>query len=114
MSCRWISRVRVAWLACGRAGNPREVTQTGATDGRVLPATVLVALDDYERAGGGRGRDAARRLGPLGVVEHLVAAGLRGRGGAGFPTGRKWAMVQTYASSVVPATVVVDESAAQP
>lgn len=27
---------------------------------------------------------------PLGVVEEITAAGLRGRGGAGFPTGTKW------------------------
>ena len=79
-----------------------------------MPATALVALDDYERAGGGRGRDAARRLGQLGVVEHLLAAGLRGRGGAGFPTGRKWATVQTYASPAVPATVVVNGAEGEP
>ena len=29
---------------------------------------------------------------PQDVIDELLAAGLRGRGGAGFPTGRKWAL----------------------
>ncbi len=33
---------------------------------------------------------AALARGPEGVIEQLERAGLRGRGGAGFPTGRKW------------------------
>jgi len=33
---------------------------------------------------------AILQLGPEGVIEEVEASGLRGRGGAGFPTGRKW------------------------
>jgi len=33
---------------------------------------------------------AILKLGPEGVIEEIEASGLRGRGGAGFPTGRKW------------------------
>jgi NADH:ubiquinone oxidoreductase subunit F (NADH-binding) len=68
----------------------------------------------YRRLGGGQGLAAARKLGPDGVVEHLTAAGLRGRGGAGFPTGRKWAAVRSYASAVLPATVVVNAAEGEP
>lgn len=81
---------------------------------RVLPPRPYRSLPDYERAGGGVGLDAARRLGPTGVVEHLLAAGLRGRGGAGFPTGRKWDAVCTYESSTIPATVVVNAAEGEP
>src|SRR5215510_6933253 len=81
---------------------------------RVLPRSVCRRRADYEAAGGGRGLEAAERLGPEGVVEHLLAAGLRGRGGAGFPTGRKWDAVLRHESRVVPATVVVNAAEGEP
>ena len=81
---------------------------------RVLPSAPILDVDAYVRAGGGRGLDAARLLGPTGVIEHLLAAGLRGRGGAGFPTGRKWAAVQAHGSSVLPTTVVVNAAEGEP
>jgi len=87
---------------------------TGANAGRVLPAAPLTELDDYTRNGGGRGIAAARRLGPDGTVEHLAAAGLRGRGGAGFPTARKWSAVRAREASPVPATVVVNAAEGEP
>lgn len=49
-------------------------------------------LDAAVRAGAFDGlRRAVRELGPQGVIAAIRAAGLRGRGGAGFPTGEKWA-----------------------
>jgi NADH:ubiquinone oxidoreductase subunit F (NADH-binding) len=73
-----------------------------------------VTLDAYVQAGGGRGLDAARRLGADAVIEHLSAAGLRGRGGAGFPTGRKWQAVRDHAARTIPATVVVNAAEGEP
>jgi len=52
-----------------------------------------LSLDDYASHGGWRGLERARRLGPEQVVEEIKLSGLRGRGGAGFPTGIKWATV---------------------
>jgi len=60
----------------------------------VLPDQPIETVDDYVSRGGGAGLEAARRLGPAGVVDEMVASGLRGRGGAGFPTGVKWRSVQ--------------------
>ena len=40
---------------------------------------------------GGLGVARAQELGPAGTIAVLEASGLRGRGGGGFPTGRKWA-----------------------
>ena len=44
----------------------------------------------------------------------LEASGLRGRGGAGFPTGRKWRTVRAYGSDVEPTTVVVNAAEGEP
>ena len=45
----------------------------------------------YERLGGYQGlREAFRKFTPETLVDEVKASGLRGRGGAGFPTGMKW------------------------
>jgi formate dehydrogenase iron-sulfur subunit len=49
-----------------------------------------LSLHDYEAHGGWLGLHAARVLPPQRVVEAVRTSGLRGRGGAGFPTGIKW------------------------
>jgi formate dehydrogenase iron-sulfur subunit len=49
-----------------------------------------LSLDDYRRHGGLRGLERALAMGPKATVEEVLASGLRGRGGAGFPTGVKW------------------------
>jgi NADH:ubiquinone oxidoreductase subunit F (NADH-binding) len=81
---------------------------------RVLPPDPVLRLADYERAGGGQGLEAAARLGPDGVMDEVTASGLRGRGGAGFPTGRKWAAVSGNVSPVEPTTVVVNGAEGEP
>ncbi|MFA5962837.1 MAG: NADH-ubiquinone oxidoreductase-F iron-sulfur binding region domain-containing protein [Sphingomonas sp.] len=50
-------------------------------------------LDDYAAHGGWEGLDAALALTPAEVVARVKDGGLRGRGGAGFPTGIKWQTV---------------------
>jgi formate dehydrogenase iron-sulfur subunit len=52
-----------------------------------------VDLADYERHGGLAGLRNALALTPQQVVDAVTASGLRGRGGAGFPAGRKWQTV---------------------
>ena len=51
------------------------------------------SLEDYRAHGGYKGLERALTLGPDGIVEEVTASGLRGRGGAGFPTGIKWKTV---------------------
>jgi formate dehydrogenase iron-sulfur subunit len=52
-----------------------------------------VSLEDYRAHGGYRGLERALSLGPAGTIDEVTASGLRGRGGAGFPTGVKWRTV---------------------
>ena len=81
---------------------------------RVLPTAPIDSLDAYRAAGGGRGLEAARKLGPAAVVDEVEASGLRGRGGAGFPTGAKWRTVVEYGTAFGPATVVVNGAEGEP
>jgi NADH-quinone oxidoreductase subunit F len=56
------------------------------------PGSETVAV--YEAGGGYQGlRKALKTLGPAEVVEEVKKSGLRGRGGAGFPTGVKWSFM---------------------
>ncbi len=55
--------------------------------------TEPLSLSDYVGHGGYRGLERALKLTPLEIVEEIVNSGLRGRGGAGFPTGIKWRTV---------------------
>ena len=52
-----------------------------------------LSIGEYRANGGFAGFEKALQLGPAGVLEEVTASGLRGRGGAGFPTGIKWRTV---------------------
>jgi formate dehydrogenase iron-sulfur subunit len=52
-----------------------------------------LSLDDYVSHSGYRGLQRALTLPPQEIVEEVIQSGLRGRGGAGFPTGIKWRTV---------------------
>lgn len=61
----------------------------------LLPPSPIERIDDYLAAGGGSGLERALRIGDTATIDVITAAGLRGRGGAGFSTGRKWASVRS-------------------
>jgi NADH:ubiquinone oxidoreductase subunit F (NADH-binding) len=72
-------------------GWPSILLARAAPDGPALVADPAAALDAAVAAGAFGGlKRAVHDLGPTGTVATIAAAGLRGRGGAGFPTGEKW------------------------
>src|ERR1051325_11083620 len=81
---------------------------------RVLDPEPVPTLEAYTAAGGGKGLEAARKLGPAATIEEVTASGLRGRGGAGFPTGRKWAAVAANESAAAQPTIAVNASEGEP
>ena len=61
----------------------------------LLPDTPIGSLDEYLATDtGGLGLARAVELGPEGTIEEITRSGLRGRGGGGFSTGRKWSGVR--------------------
>ncbi len=83
----------ISWLK-------RQTRLTFARCGIVDPRS----LEDYRGHGGYVGLARALALGPEKTVEEVVQSGLRGRGGAGFPTGIKW---RTVAQTPAPQKYVV-------
>jgi NADH-quinone oxidoreductase subunit F len=78
---------------------------------RVLASEPIPDLAAYQAAGGGEGLQRALELGGPAVVEMVRQSGLRGRGGAGFPTGIKWKGV---AADSQPRAVVCNAAEGEP
>ncbi len=49
-------------------------------------------IDDYIASGGYEALATALSMSADSIIDQIVSSGLRGRGGAGFPTGKKWAL----------------------
>lgn len=81
---------------------------------RVLYPRAILSLDDYVTRGGGKGLAEAQGMEPAAVIEAVLASGLRGRGGAGFPTGRKWQTVAGNTSPSNPSAVIVNAAEGEP
>jgi len=72
----------------------------------------LSQLDEYRAVGGYEALEKARGMDSDGLIEELVTSTLRGRGGAGFPTGRKASLVDR--SGAKPSYLVVNADESEP
>jgi NADH-quinone oxidoreductase subunit F len=80
----------------------------------IRPGQAPLSLNDYEKAGGYRSVRAALAMQPTGIVGMVTASRLRGRGGAGFPTGMKWQLVPPAAGMPQPRYLVVNADEMEP
>jgi NADH:ubiquinone oxidoreductase subunit F (NADH-binding) len=79
-----------------------------ATDSVLLAGEPVASVQDYLALGGGRALTVALGRWPYEVVDEVKRSGLRGRGGAGFPTGLKWEAIRSHPC---PTTYVVCNAA---
>lgn len=94
---------------------PAERPLAEGPGGYLLADAPVVGLDAHEAAGGGEGLWAALERDPADVVVEVARAGLRGRGGAGFPTGVKWrSIVQAGKDTDCPVYLVCNGAEGEP
>ena len=79
------------------------------------PGAPGLDLAAYERAGGYQAlRKALGGMTPQAVIDVVKASNLRGRGGAGFPTGQKWAFMPTGPDAPRPKYLVCNADEMEP
>ena len=89
--------------------NERPLTQD------IRPDAPLLAIEDYERVGGYQAvRKVLAEMAPPQVTELIAASNLRGRGGAGFPTGVKWKLIPMGPDAPHPKYLVVNGDEMEP
>jgi NADH-quinone oxidoreductase subunit F len=81
---------------------------------RIVPGAEPPDLAAYERAGGLEGLRKALRMTPAEVTAVVKDSTLRGRGGAGFPTGVKWSFVPTGPDAARPRYLVANGDEMEP
>lgn len=81
---------------------------------RVLDDHVVASLGDYQRTGGGSALEDALAVDTDLIVDMVRDAGLRGRGGGGFPTWLKWSAVAESESPKESTAVVVNAAEGEP
>jgi NADH-quinone oxidoreductase subunit F len=77
---------------------------------RNVGAAEALTVEGYRRRGGYAALAKALAMQPAEVTELVKASGLRGRGGAGFPTGMKWSFIPKDPSKQKYVVVNADES----
>ena len=82
---------------------------------RIKPADEPLWLADYEKTGGYESvRNTVGRMEAHAVQDLVTRSGLRGRGGAGFPTGKKWSFVPMGADAPRPKYLVANADEMEP
>jgi len=80
----------------------------------IRPGQEPLALAEYEKAGGYRSVRKALAMAPGDIVAMVTASNLRGRGGAGFPTGMKWGLAPPVGTVPQPRYFIVNADEMEP
>ncbi len=114
----------VTEAASGKFSDPSDtlnakdsVPQTGQTQLKLLRRVGQAdptSLDDYRRCDGYEVLRKAFELGPERVIQEVIDAKLLGRGGAAFPTGKKWEAVAKQKDSGRPHYVICNADESEP
>ncbi|HOD03804.1 MAG TPA: NADH-quinone oxidoreductase subunit NuoF [Anaerolineaceae bacterium] len=98
---------KIAWLQARKGTLPAEQRIVLERAGVIDPTSIedYIVHDGYAALG-----KALTEMTPQQVIEALSKAGLRGRGGAGFPTGTKWGFVAKTPGKVKYVVCNADES----
>jgi len=83
---------------------------TGSMKPDLLPLTLV----EYEKAGGYRAVRKALRMAPRDVMDAVKQSNLRGRGGAGFPTGIKWSFMPMGSEAPHPKYLICNADEMEP
>ena len=59
------------------------------------------SIESYISSGGYAALPKALKMDPPHIIDEVKKSGLRGRGGAGFPTGMKWSFIQSNSKKPV-------------
>jgi NADH-quinone oxidoreductase subunit F len=73
-----------------------------------------LGIAEYERTGGYEALRAALRMAPRDIQKMVTDSGLRGRGGAGFPTGQKWSAAPAESEARHPKYLLVNADEMEP
>lgn len=87
--------VQLVEVGMARKKDAKTIQRVVREERRLLPVDgqPVGSLKEYEAGGGLTGLRRALGLSPDQIIDEIKQSGLRGRGGAGFPTGIKWASV---------------------
>jgi NADH-quinone oxidoreductase subunit F len=81
----------------------------------IRPDGETLDIGEYERAGGYEAlRKALREMTPSQVQDEVKASNLRGRGGAGYPTGAKWSFVPMGVDAPRPKYIIANSDEMEP
>jgi NADH-quinone oxidoreductase subunit F len=74
----------------------------------------LTRLAEYEKVGGYKSLKQALKMKPAALIDELLAADVRGRGGAGFPMGRKASFLPKPGDTPKPIYLVANADESEP